>query len=100
MHHKETRDGVATQGKRQISTLQKFADGRIQEACGEAIYRCQDCDSTDVVISVEDGVVNLSGAVHDKQAREIVVRCLRNIPDLRSIENELKIIPLDKMKLS
>ncbi len=99
MNHKETRGSHAGPA-RQNSTIQKFADQRIQEACSEAIFRCQEVDSTEVVITVEDGVAHLSGIVHDEKSRAVTEKCLKDIPELLDIVNELKVIPVDRFKLS
>ena len=98
MNSKNTRDIETT--RRHLSTTQKFADERIQELSCEALFRCQDIDSTQIEVIVTNGIVHLAGAVQDKASVRVAETLIQNIPEISGIENELVIRKLDPSTLN
>lgn len=87
MNSKDTR--LNQEKKPPLSTTQKFADERLLELGSEALFRCQDIDTTRIALSVFNGVMHLAGSVQERAAIRIAEHCLKKIDGIKGIENDL-----------
>ena len=55
----------------------------------DALFRDRVVDKTEVTVDVKDGIVTLSGAVSDRQARLHAVQCIENVFGVINVVNNL-----------
>ncbi len=64
-------------------------DEKLREEVCEALARARMVDASDIDVSVEDGIVLLTGWVNDRQEKRQAEDCLDDVLGIHDIRNEL-----------
>lgn len=76
----------------------KRSDERIYEDVCESLMRHRAIDASDIAVKVTKGMVNLTGKVDSRPARQLVEKVALNIPGVTEVKNELSVIKGDIKK--
>jgi hypothetical protein len=90
------RDSDMTSGARKNYTGRgpkgwKRSDQRIQEEVCEMLARDPRIDATETSVSVQEGIVTLSGSVEDRTTKRMAEDAIENISGVKDIRNELSV---------
>lgn len=69
----------------------KRSDQRILEDVGEMLTRHGEIDASDVELSVNEGVVSLSGTVEHRRIKRLIEDLIDHIAGVTDVQNQLKI---------
>lgn len=67
-------------------------DRKIEDAA-KASYNYRTVLEDQVKVSVEDGIVTLSGTVQDKDDKALAVDTVENLPGVKAVKNDIKVEP-------
>jgi len=76
---------------------QGSSDLAIRMRVGRRLSMAADVDRMNIDVDVTDGVVTLSGAVHDDKAKELAEKVTRQTKGVRDVRNELTVNPSDQL---
>lgn len=65
------------------------SDDSIQEAVCEALYKSPQVDAREIEVEVHDGVVFLTGSVHDRWMKKEAEKCVDKINGVRDVMNKV-----------
>lgn len=69
----------------------KRTDERIREEASEALYRAHDVDASEINLTVDDGIVTLSGTVDERGTKRTAERCVEQITGVEDVINQIRI---------
>jgi hypothetical protein len=70
----------------------KRSDDRIYEEVCEALMRHPDVDASDIGVTVDDGMVYLTGKVASRRMKKTAELVAEDLPGVQDVKNELNII--------
>ena len=74
-----------------------LTDLAIRMRVGRRLSMAADVDRVNIDVDVTDGVVTLSGAVHDEKAKQLAEKVTRQTKGVRDVRNELTVNPSDQL---
>lgn len=69
----------------------KRSDERVREDACDLLERHPDIDASDIELTVEDGVVTLTGTVDERHTKRLVEDVIENLPGVKDVSNQLRI---------
>jgi osmotically-inducible protein OsmY len=69
----------------------KRSDERIREEVCEVLTRHPDVDATNIEVTVNEGMVVLSGAVDERRAKRIAEDVVQDISGVRDVQNQIRV---------
>jgi hypothetical protein len=67
------------------------SDERIREEVCERLTMDHDVDASDVEVTVRDGVVTLSGTVHERYAKRTAEDICESVRGVKDVQNDLRV---------
>ena len=67
------------------------SDARIQEDVSELLKAHYAVDASDIEVSVQDGVVTLSGTVSDRRSKRMAERCIEDVSGVDDVTNQVRV---------
>jgi osmotically-inducible protein OsmY len=71
----------------------KRSDDRIREDVSEVLTRSHDVDASNIEVTVNDGIVVLSGTVDDRHAKRMAEDLAQDVSGVRDVENQIRVQP-------
>lgn len=87
----QSQEGFAGKGPRGYQR----SDDRIKEEVSEALADHAGIDASDIEVSVEGGMVTLTGGVSDRYAKRIAVEAVEDLRGVKDVHNQLRISSTD-----
>lgn len=72
------------------------SDERIMEDVCETLTRHGEVDAREIEIEVREGVVTLTGTVHDRRMKRTAEDAIEDIPGVQDIHNQLRVQPFNQ----
>jgi BON domain len=67
------------------------SDDRIREDVCERLTMDHDVDASEIEVNVNDGVVTLTGTVHERHAKRVAEDLCESIPGVKDVQNQLRV---------
>jgi osmotically-inducible protein OsmY len=68
-------------------------ESRIHEDVCEVLTENPYLDARDIIVSVRDGVVFLTGTVESRRSKKMAEQAIENILGVKDVQNQLQILP-------
>lgn len=69
----------------------KLGDDKIYERVCESLYQHHEVDASEIIVTVKDGTVTLSGKVPDRHMKWAAEDSVADVPGVWEINNELEV---------
>ncbi len=89
---------LAEEQKNADTWIKNKSDDVYERVC-EALYQHHDIDASQIIVSVKNGEVTLSGKVPDRNMKWTAESCVADVSGVRQINNELKVSGSGKLNI-